>query len=267
MFVDKMQRQRFELKYILNEEIALQIRDFVQCHLNIDEYSLGQPNLSYHVHSIYLDNDNLQTYWETINGNKNRFKLRMHFYSTKPGSPIFFEIKRRMNNIIMKQRGGIKQEFVPLLLRGQLPEPHHLTSFSDKSFIALQNFCELIAKIEARPRVHIHYLREAYLNDEGSVRLTLDRKILSEPHLDFAPKTDMANPRLCFHGAGKDYVVLELKFTNRFPNWMRELVQVFHCMQRGAAKYCASVQIWGEKALEAKVPVAQDEENWVEGMT
>ncbi|MGB9601404.1 MAG: VTC domain-containing protein [Verrucomicrobiia bacterium] len=267
MFIDKMQQQRFELKYLINEETALQIRDFVQCYLNIDEYSISQPNLSYHVHSIYLDNDYLQTYWETINGQKNRFKLRMRFYSTKPGAPIFFEIKRRMNNIIMKQRGGVKQEFVPMLLQGHLPEPHHLISFSDKSFIALQNFCELMSKINARPRVHIHYLREAYLNDDGSVRLTMDRSVISEPHLDYTAKTDMANPRLCYHGLGKNYVILELKFTNRFPNWMRELVRIFHCVQRGAAKYCSAIQVWGEKAVDAKVPVAQDEENWVEGMT
>jgi len=266
MFVDRMQRQRFELKYIINNEVALQMRDFVQCYLNIDEYSLGQPNLSYHVHSIYLDNDELQTYWETINGNKNRFKLRLRFYSTKPGAPIFFEIKRRMNNIIMKQRGGVKQEYVPWLLSGHLPEPEHLSSFSENAFVALQNFCELMTKIQARPRVHIHYLREAYVSDNDAVRVTFDRMIISEPHLDLSVKTDMANPRLCYAALGKDYVVLELKFTDRFPNWMRELVRIYHCMQRGAAKYCASVQSWGEHALEAKVPVAQDEENWVDGM-
>jgi hypothetical protein len=34
-----------------------------------------------------------------------------------------------------------------------------------------------------------------------------------------------------------DSVVLELKFTNRFPEWFKELVRVFGLMQCGAAKY------------------------------
>ena len=33
-----------------------------------------------------------------------------------------------------------------------------------------------------------------------------------------------------------DQVILELKFTDRFPNWFRELVESYHLMQCGAAK-------------------------------
>jgi hypothetical protein len=35
-------------------------------------------------------------------------------------------------------------------------------------------------------------------------------------------------------------------------------------MQRGAAKYCASVQGVGAEAIEAIVPVTPDEDNWLE---
>ena len=37
-----------------------------------------------------------------------------------------------------------------------------------------------------------------------------------------------------------DEVILELKFTGRFPRWYRELVQRFDCFQTGAAKYVES---------------------------
>jgi hypothetical protein len=43
----------------------------------------------------------------------------------------------------------------------------------------------------------------------------------------------MTNPVSVFG----DEVVLELKFDGRFPNWMRELVQVFGLTQCSAAKY------------------------------
>src|SRR5438876_609439 len=88
---------RVSFGFLIDEPTALKVRDFVQCYLMIDEYGAMQPNLSYPVHSLYLDSDGLDTYWDTINGNKNRFKLRLRYYDDRPDSPIFLEIKRRMN--------------------------------------------------------------------------------------------------------------------------------------------------------------------------
>jgi SPX domain protein involved in polyphosphate accumulation len=88
MVRDRMQKQRFELKYLISEETALKVREFVTCYLDFDEYSVGKPNYSYPVHSLYLDNDDLKTYWDTINGDKNRFKLRLRYYSTHPDTPV-----------------------------------------------------------------------------------------------------------------------------------------------------------------------------------
>lgn len=50
-----MQKQRFELKYLIGEETALLVRDFVRSYIDLDEYSVGRPNYSYPVHSLYLD--------------------------------------------------------------------------------------------------------------------------------------------------------------------------------------------------------------------
>jgi hypothetical protein len=50
---------------------------------------------------------------------------------------------------------------------------------------------------------------------------------------------------------GKD-VVLELKFTNRFPDWFRELVRVFGLRQCGAAKYVDGVALLGEYRLDPR---------------
>src|SRR5262250_2527212 len=134
---DRMQQSRFELKYLIAEETALLVRDFVRSYLEMDEYSVGRPNYSYPVHSLYVDSDDLRIYWETINGNKNRYKLRLRYYSTHPDSPVFFEIKRRMNNCILKQRGGVRQDAVDWLLAGHLPEASHLVSKDPKQFSAL----------------------------------------------------------------------------------------------------------------------------------
>jgi hypothetical protein len=249
-----MQRQRFELKYFINEDVALMVRDFVRSYLDFDEYSVGKPNYSYPVHSLYLDSDTLQLYWETINGNKNRYKLRLRYYSTQGDAPVFFEIKRRVNNCIMKQRGGVRQEFVPLLLQGHLPEPEHLLSKAPNQLVALQNFCHLSHLIQAKPKVHIFYMREAYVSDDDQVRVTIDRKVYGEANLDYSITTEMKEPSLAF----PNQVILELKFTNRFPDWFRELVRIFGVMQCGAAKYCESVQGIGFKKLHATHPVMEE---------
>jgi hypothetical protein len=188
----------------------------------------------------------LKLYWSTINGDKNRFKLRIRFYNNNPETPVFFEIKRRMNNCIMKKRGGVRREAVPLLLAGQMPEPSHLVSKEPKHLFAVQDFCQKMQELGAKPKVHIGYLREAYVpHDDNSARVTMDREVRSEPELSGRMNTKMQRPILVW---GKD-IVLELKFTNRFPDWFRDLVRVFGLRQCGAAKYVDGVALQGEHML------------------
>jgi hypothetical protein len=124
-----------------------------------------------------------------------------------------------------------------------------LVSQDPKQVIALQRFCQLIQDIQAKPKIHIAYYREAYVpHDDNSARLTMDREVRSEPELTARLTPDMQNPILVW---GSD-VVLELKFTNRFPDWFRELVQVFGLRQCGAAKYVDGVALLGEYRLDPR---------------
>jgi len=249
MAKDKMQASRFEQKYIITEEQALQIRDFVRSYLELDENGVGKPNYSYPVHSLYLDSDDLKLYWSTINGDKNRFKLRLRFYNNNPDTPVFFEIKRRMNNCIMKQRGGVRLDSVDWLLAGQIPEQANMVSKDPKHLLALQNFCHKMQQIQAKPKAHIAYYREAYVpHDDNSARLTMDREVRTEPELTARLSTQMEHPILIWR---RD-VVLELKFTNRFPDWFRQLVRIFNLRQCGAAKYVDGVAILGEYKLDSR---------------
>src|ERR1035437_9302770 len=114
----RLQQQRFELKYLIDESITLRIRDFVSSYLELDDYGAAQPNLSYPVHSLYLDSDDLKTHHASVNGTKNRFKLRLRYYDDKPETPVFFEVKARMDNCILKHPGGVGRGAFPLLLGG-----------------------------------------------------------------------------------------------------------------------------------------------------
>jgi len=54
-------------------------------------------------------------------------------------------------------------------------------------------------------------------------------------------------------------VILELKFTNRFPNWFRERVRVAESMECGAAKYVSGVGLLGQTRLAAHAEVLEEE--------
>lgn len=252
---DRMQQSRYELKYLISERTAEKVRDFVRCHLSMDEYGVGKPNFAYPVHSVYLDSDNLEIYWRTVNGDKNRFKLRLRYYSDNPGSPIFFEIKRRMKDVIIKQRGGVRKEVAPLLLRGHFPESDHMLSQEPKALVAVQRFCELMTALNASPKAHVFYKREAYVSDDDNVRVTMDRDVFAEPHFAWQVKTKMVKPVESY----KNTVILELKFTNRFPVWFRELVRVANAVQCGAAKYVSSVMEIGHARLGVRAEVLEEE--------
>lgn len=252
MATDRLQLQRLELKYFVSQETALAVREFVRCYLAIDEFGANQPNLSYAIHSLYLDSDDLRTYWDTINGNKNRYKLRLRYYDDQPESPVFFELKRRMNDAILKQRGGVRRAAVKDLLRGQLPGPEHMLSDNPKHLLAVQNFSRLMLDIRAKPKGHVAYSREAWVSThDNSVRVTMDRNVRFEPQFEALLSCQMKEPVWSF----EPKVILELKFTGRYPNWFRDLVQSFGLVRLGAAKYADGLFDAGLEKFNHRLPV------------
>jgi hypothetical protein len=241
----EMQLQRWELKYIIPENTAQAVRRFVSAYTVLDDYGVGKPDNSYPIHSLYLDSEALTIYWHTINGNKNRFKLRLRFYDNEPDSPVFFEIKRRMNNAILKQRGGVRRKSVDYILAGHLPQPDHLVKQGNpKELVALQRFSQYLKEYKAVPKAHIHYLREAWVSPyDNSLRVTFDRNVLISAEPTARLETAQINPTCVF---GKD-VVLEFKFTGRFPDFLRECTRVFGLTTTTAAKYADGIALKGEK--------------------
>jgi len=235
----RLQQQRFELKYLIPEEITRELRSFIRAYLELDDYGANKPNLAYPVHSLYLDSPGLETHYAGINGTKNRYKLRLRYYDDHEDSPVFFEIKRRVDNCILKQRCGVKREAVALLLSGELPDSSHLISREPRHLGSLQRFNLLMHHINARPKLHNHYQREAWVSPENnSIRVTFDRFIRCEPFFRPEAVVPMTKPIQVF----PESVVLELKYTNRFPGWFREMVERFDLMQFSSAKYCEGVE-------------------------
>jgi len=241
MSIDRAQRERREIKYLIREDKAWDVRSFVRSYMEPDEFALGRPNNSYPVHSLYLDSDQLHTFHACANGDRNRFKLRIRYYDDNPSSPVFFEIKRRINEGIVKQRARVRREAVRSLLVGESPKHAHLQSWSLQQWIDLIEFWQLVETLEAAPRAHNAYLREAYVNgSKATVRVTMDRAVQLGPEFSGDLGTALENGVGIFN----DFVILELKFTERMPTWMIEMVRSMELKSSGAAKYG-----WGVEKL------------------
>jgi SPX domain protein involved in polyphosphate accumulation len=240
-----LQRSRYELKYLINEELALTVRDFARTYLAPDPFTDETKGFSYPIYSVYLDSARLDLLNATVEGHKNRFKLRARYYDGNPESPIFFEIKRRVNGAILKERAKVRRTEAARLLEGGFPERADLVNEADAhAYAALRRFCELRDKLNAKPRCIVVYNREAWLTpDNNSARLTIDRNLEGGPYEP--AMTTERTPEWVRPPIGG--VVLELKFTDRFPNWMREMTRLFDLQRCSMAKYvkCVhSMQPW-----------------------
>jgi hypothetical protein len=235
--IDRTLSCRHEIKYLISESKAHAIAQFIKPYVPLDKYSKLQRGGSYPIVSLYLDSNDLILCRETLTGRKNRFKLRIRSYADEPDYPCFFEIKRRINTIIVKSRARIMRKNVALLLSGRRlpPQDYHV----DEKI--LEQFQLYMKNINARPTVLIRYLRQAYENDsENRVRLTFDRELCYKvTHL---PEINLNGSSWQRNSLTMGEVILEIKFTGRYPAWLSRTVEYFDLQQRSVSKYTTSVQ-------------------------
>lgn len=226
---------RFELKYIIDEDRARACRDFARSYLQPDPHADPANGYAYAIHSLYLDDPGFLLAKGTIDGHKNRFKLRIRYYNGIADRPVFLEIKRRINDAILKDRAMVHRSAVARLLAGDWPEVHDLVQPGNlRHFHALERFCDLSAQLRARGHVIVSYRREAWVSPENeSIRLTFDRQLVATPFRGELVEGDFDRGIKPPIGG----VVLELKFTQRYPDWMRELVRVFDLRRTSMPKY------------------------------
>jgi hypothetical protein len=139
---------------------------------------------------------------------------------------------------------------VPDILAGLDPHPGDHFNPRPRDLEALREFMRLGQSLGARPKLHVFYDREAYVNDfNNEVRVTLDRQVKARPRLDGLLPTTCDDAYEC---SPEGLVILELKFTSRFPGWYRELVETFGLTQTGAAKYVEGANLHLARGLAPK---------------
>jgi len=232
---DRLLRCRYELKYRVSESKAAAIERFIRPYLRLDHYCRTQPDGAYPIATLYLDSRDFQLCRQSMQGWKNRFKLRVRTYTDSPDYPRFFEIKRRANAVIIKSRARVFDEHIPKILEGlHVPE----TGYADEKE-TLRQFQLYAASIRAAPVVQVRYIRRAYEGDSANrVRVTFDRQLC---HCIRRCPTVSLNGGGWSRHPSRD-VILEIKFTERYPAWLSQMAKCFNLRQQSVSKYVASVK-------------------------
>ncbi len=226
---------RYELKYHICEAKAQAIEQFIKPYIHLDRYAKLQPDSAYPIVSLYLDSQDFKLCRESMIGKKNRFKLRIRSYDDDTSTPYFFEIKRRLNNIIIKSRVRVTHDNMAALLAGRSLPPQKYKADEQ----TLRQFQLYMQCINAKPAIRVRYKRKAFEDDsDNRVRVTFDRFLCHKAG---------SEPIVMFNGTGWqrhkfNSVILELKFTARYPAWLSRMVKYFDLRRESISKYVTSVK-------------------------
>jgi hypothetical protein len=230
---------RLEFKYRITEATALSVRRFIEGFLELDSYAQKSRDGSYAVNSCYLDSSDLHTFWHTVQDSRNRYKLRIRAYADEAHSPVFLEIKRRINQYIVKSRAMVHRASLGALLSGRMPSAQDIAISGDSHLLSAEKFIQLAAQIRAVPTAFVRYQREAWTSpDCAEDRLTMDREVQVWPTSELRLTADPGSRPTRPFG---ETVILEMKFNGRKPFWFSNMERVLRLERTSAAKYCEGI--------------------------
>ena len=226
---------RYECKYLVDTTALPEMRHFLKSFTRPDSFAALRKGYRYPICSLYLDSAGLALYQQTVAGEKDRFKLRVRTYTDDPSKPAYFEVKRKVNNIVHKRRCGLSRRQARAELNWM---PTDLSGLRASARRDVEYFRHHVMLTQARPVVRVRYLREAYQGSGNEpVRITIDTDLAHAVTLDATLD----------HGSGhwtetpQKGIIVEVKFTERYPWWVQDFIRTFGLTQRAVPKYVLSI--------------------------
>ncbi|MCA9877195.1 MAG: polyphosphate polymerase domain-containing protein [Thermomicrobiales bacterium] len=229
---------RFELKYVADRRLVEAFRQELPDKLARDPHGVDG---FYPIWSTYYDTPDLRFYWEKIDGEKFRRKLRIRHYGTPDEltgeTPVFVEIKQRVNRVTQKRRVRLPYEAALRLCAGHPPEdcdPQDAAVMDEIEVMVRQNML--------RPTTVVGYVREAFFgrDEDSGLRVTIDSRIRGRDRdLDLRWQGEnryIIPPHLS---------VVEMKVNERVPYWLTELIARHNISLIRVSKYCQSIERFG----------------------
>lgn len=220
-----MKTYRNEWKYrVQNVDLAI-IENKVAGILDLDFHS--NKTGKYEVHSLYFDDYKDTCAKENDAGVSRRFKYRIRFYGSNT-EILKLECKEKMDGRCYKKSTFITKESCEKILAGKADELYWETEDP-----LIKKFCIHIMTRLFEPKVIIDYERTAYVEEITNVRITLDKNIsVSEDIENFFTGKYISCPI-----QEKDEHVLEVKFDNILPGYVKRLLTNKNMQQSSFSKY------------------------------
>ena len=237
---------RYEAKYLVPEQLTWALREAILPFCRLDKHAEQAPDHQYAICSLYLDTPQREFHQAKVERQQKRLKLRVRTYGELADGPVFFEVKRKVGDLVRKNRALVPREDWMRRLTELLPAD---ASGAERDFRAVMD------SKGALPTLLVRYHREAYASVvDDYARVTFDRRLCFQrmDKLQLLGTTgswialdDQTNT----HGASRQ-VILELKATLAVPRWMLGIVQRFGLIRTGFSKYCNGVErLWGSSNL------------------
>jgi len=229
--------QRFEFKYYLPKNIADKLIPALLNYMDWDPYIKESGQDYYQVNSLYFDSPDFGCFWDKESGIADRKKLRFRFYNDikDQASPIFAEIKRKKDALVIKDRISIdaasssNDNFDKKL-------SELLNADQDNDF--LHELVWFKKRNTLRPKLFVSYKRKALVGKiDKKFRVTFDYDIKTQlaNDLDISPNK--------FKNVYPGGAVLELKYNNVLPAWFHKIIQRYQLQRLAYSKYCNSLRV------------------------
>ncbi len=235
---------RYEQKYLLRVEDARALLVELADHAQPDPHSGTE---GYSIHSQYWDSPELRFFWEKLDGQKFRRKLRLRRYAQ--GDEAFVEIKQRIDRTVQKRRARRSiSELIALFGSGAIDTERERAEQDP----VVREALVLCREHRLAPKLAVSYRRQAWFaRFENDLRITLDTRLQYDVH-----SLDLTRP---FESGSwilpPELAVLELKYNQRVPLWLVALVKKHRLELVRFSKYCAAADLafhGGRHALAPK---------------
>lgn len=232
---------RFELKYLTPLAKAETFKQELRAYLVPDNH--GDENGTYLVSSLYYDSPGFACYHEKVDGVHFRRKLRIRRYGDTPplsdDSPVFVEIKQRLNRVTQKRRIVLPYA-AALSLCNSRQAPGEYTGDT----LVLDEILHMLLTYDLQPASLVRYSRQAFIGSEQDIglRVTFDRDLqyltrCQQPdELNLAADTSLAL-------FPPEWVVVEIKVNERIPYWLTEMAAASDLTLARVSKYCRSIEL------------------------
>ena len=215
---------RREEKYVLHMQEAMHYQKQFEQILMTDAFS---ENGSYSVRSLYFDTADDRDFFDKINEQNQRRKVRLRIYAPQD-QVAKLELKQKENIYQKKRSLTISREHADALIRGEFSV---LLTYPEE--FATEMYY-IMSSEGYRPKTIIEYQRRAFMAKENNIRLTFDSNVCAtESCFDLFSENLIMNPVF-----DQTKTIFEVKYDRFMLGYISEIISTVNRRKISSSKYC-----------------------------